>query len=282
MAEDILQNEEGKYSIHGRYYMAIKDWDDAELQMKIDSFNEEYVNKWLRWVEKKTGCPIKTEMREELDSDNKPILNEEGKPKLIEVKGILDRPYKGFKYKWLMWRIKTHHYPESGYKTSMELMSLLSFQDANLNKRELKADKKFYIKHSIIKLLSLVLTISVGGSIIPELIGGNYWTALLKFCVVIGSLITAILMGAMNGIKGARLKLSTVEDTCNDLERWAEKKPILGPYKEVIIEEPKQSIVSTQITLEEHISKNIQPLIKEEKPNEVTEAIFNIPKSSGK
>ena len=84
MAEDIVQNAKGEYSIHGRYYMAIKDWTDRELQDKIDDFNTDYTNKWIRWVEKKTGCPINTCTMEELDNKGKPILDENGEPKLVK------------------------------------------------------------------------------------------------------------------------------------------------------------------------------------------------------
>ena len=69
-------------------------------------------------------------------------------------------------------------------------------------------------------------------------------------------------MGAMQGIRGARLKLSSVEDACNDLEKWANKKPILTPYKEPIIE-------SKDTTIQE-----------DKETQEVTSEIFNIPKST--
>ena len=263
MADDIAQSEQNKYSIHSRYYMAIKDWDDVSLQKKIDEFNDEYTNKWLRYVEKTTGFPIETCTKVQLDIDGKPMLDPEtNKPKIIEVKGIKDLPYRGFKHKMLMWRIKTHHYPKSGYTSSMELMSLFSFQDSNLNKRHLQAHKSFYVRNSISKLISSMLLISIGGSIIPEFIGGNIWSALLKLIIVIGTLISAVLMGSMQGIRGARLKLSSVEDACNDLEKWANKKPILTPYKEPIIE-------SKDTTIQE-----------DKETQEVTSAIFNIPKST--
>lgn len=251
MAEDIAQNSMNKYSIHARYYMAIKDWSDVELQKKIDEFNEEYEAKWLRWVEKVTGVPIDSRWEIETDSFGNQILDENKKVKKIWVKGIKELPYRGFKHKILMWRIKNHRYPQSGYKTSMELMSLLSFQDANLNKRSLKADKSFYLRKSLTKLFSLSLTVSMTASLVPELISGNKWAALLKAFVALGSLITAVLLGAMNGVRGARIKLSIVEDACSDLERWADKKPILTPYiielSNEPIEESKEN--SDQVTM---------------------------------
>ena len=42
-------------------------------------------------------------------------------------------------------------------------------------------------------------------------------------------------MGALSGVKGARMKLSIVEDACVDLEKWANKKPIIAPYIEPVI-----------------------------------------------
>lgn len=253
MSEDIVQQENNKYSIHSRYYFAIKDWSDAELQLAIDKFNDEYEKKWLRWVEKYTGHPIKTCEKVELDEYGNPIileqyelLDENGEPeydidfnpiivtkyKTITVKGILDLPYKGFKHKLIMWRIKNHKYPQSGYKTSMELMSLFSFQESNMNKRNLTASRKFYARNSIEKLFTLLLSISIGGAIIPHMISGQWWTAILKLIIALGSVFTSIIMGAVNGIKGARIKLSVVEDACVDLEQWANKKPVIAPYKE--------------------------------------------------
>lgn len=261
MAHDIAQQEENKYSVHSRYYVAIKDWSDPELQVAIDKFNDEYEKKWLRWVEKYTGYPIETREDVEVDKDGNPIiesqtalLDEYGEPVLdiefnpvIETKyktiitpGIKDLPYKGFKHKVIMWRIKTHHYPQSGYKTSMELMSLFSFQEANMDRRNLKADRTFYKKNSFRKLVTLMLTIGVGASIVPNMIQGEWWAALLKLIIAVGSLLTSILMGAINGVKGARIKLSTVEDACMDLELWAQKKPVIAPYKEPTKDEPKQ------------------------------------------
>lgn len=231
MSEDIAEHSKGKYSIHARYYHCIKDWSDIELQKKIDQFNDEYTAKWLRWVEKTTGVLIETREEVELDAKGQPVLDENGKPKIIIVKGIKDLPYKHFKYKRLMWRIKNHKYPQSGYKTSMELMSLFSFQDANLNKRNLKADKQYYAFQSSSKFLSSLLTITMGASLVPEMISGNYAAAILKLILGLGSLLTSVLMGAMNGFKGGRLKLSVVEDACTDVERWGNMKPVVAPYE---------------------------------------------------
>lgn len=238
MDEDINQQPKGKYSIHARYYLAIKDWSDQELQHAIDQFNDEYTRKWLNWVEKRTGFPIETKSTVVVNALT-------GEKTVEEVKGIKDLPYKKFKHKILMWRIKNHKYPQSGYKTSMELMSLFSYQDANFNKRNLRADKNFYKSRSFSKLLTSVLVIVCGASLIPEMISGDYWAALLKLVLAIGSLFSAIFMGAMNGVKGARLKLSIVEDACCDLEQWAGKKPVIEPY---IVVKPTEPIETTETT----------------------------------
>lgn len=261
MAQDIAQQEFNKYSVHSRYYMAIKDWTDVDLQIAIDNFNKEYENKWLRWVEKITGVPIESKDEVEIDKDGnmvilsktieldnygEEVLDIDFNPvyniryKTFRTTGIKELPYKKFKHKILMWRIKNHKYPQSGYKTSMELMSLFSFQEANLNKRNLKADKQFYGKNAFRKALFLLLTIGVGASIFPHMIKGEWWAAILKLILAIGSLLSSILMGAMNGIRGARIKLSTVEDACQDLELWAKKKPIIAPYKEPIVEQSEK------------------------------------------
>ena len=206
MAEDIEQHANNKYSIHVRYYNAIKDYNDIELQKDIDKFNDEYTAKWLRWVEKRTGYSVE------------------------EIKKL---PYKGFKYKFIMWRIKHHKYPQSGYTTSMELMSLFAFQEANLNKRDLRADRRYYTWHALQKFVTTLMTVVVGASIIPEMISGEWWTAILKLILGIFSIGMSVIFGALNGIQGARLKLSTVEEACGDLERWAEKKPEKAPYDEI-------------------------------------------------
>lgn len=280
MTEDIAQNEVGKYSVHARYYYAVKDWDDKELQAKIDEFNREYTAKWLQWVEYKTGRPIKTKTEVELDDYGKPVIDKvTGEPKVVTNYGLKDLPYiasskknspfyrkklgyKLYKYPILMYRIKTHKYPESGYKSSMELMSLLSFQDANLNKRNLRADKQYYHRKSITRFITSLGLISIGGSMIPDMIDGNIAGAILKLIVALMALLGAIVSGSISGVKGARLKLSIVEDTCADLERWANKKPKIAKYKEIkLIDAVK-------------LDKPIEPP-KEETPSEVVEHLFN-------
>ena len=258
MAEDIAEHSINKYSIHARYYNAIKDWSDIELQKKIDEFNEEYTAKWLRWVEKYTGVPIETRDEVQLDANGNPKLDENGKPVIVTVKGIKDLPYKGFKHKILMWRIKHHVYPQSGYKTSMELMSLFSFQDSNLNKRNLKADRQYFSVRSISKFIQLMLMVLVAASVVPEMISGAVGSAILKLLIAIISVVTSVLTGAMNGIKGARLKLSVVEDACMDLERWADKKTVLAPYKdfEKVIE-PEQAEESKPDEVQQPVTEEI-------------------------
>lgn len=287
MSEDIAQNEKNEYSVHARFYYAIKDWDDKELQLKIDEFNKEYTEKWLRWVEYRTGSPIETKTEIELDDEGNPVVDKTtGEPKVITTLGIKDLPYfasnnknskyyrkklgyKMYKFPILMYRIKNHKYPQSGYRSSMELMSLLSFQDANLNKRDLKADKKYYHTRSMTRLITSFGLVSIGGSMIPDMIQGNIWSAILKLVAALAALFGAIISGSINGVKGARLKLSVVEDTCHDLERWAGKKPKIAKYKEISLKELAK------------LDKPVEPP-KEETPVEVLESIFDIPNSQNK
>lgn len=247
MSDDINQNSNGKYSIHYRYYNATKDWSDIELQKAIDKFNDEYIAKWLRYVEKRTGVPI--------ESGKMIIKNEKDEEEIIDVVGIKDRPYKGFKHKILMWRIKNHKYPESGYKTSMELLSLFSFQDANFNKRDLRADKSFYRSGSIKKLIVSILIVVSGASFIPEMVKGDYFSIIMKLILAIWSLLSAVFMGAMNGVKGARIKLSIVEDACVDLERWKDTKPIIAPYESPIKIENESDIIEEKEVKEDNNSE---------------------------
>ena len=272
---DIEQAANNKYSIHSRYYYAVKDWSDADLQLAIDKFNDEYEQKWLRWVEKYTGRPINSREDVALDDNGNPIileqytlLDEYGEPEYdMEFNPIIITKYKtivtkgikqiswfskfAFRHPIITWRIKTHRYPQSGYKTSMELMSLFSFQEANLNKRDLKGSKRYYWFNSVQKFLTLFLSISIGGAIIPEMISGNWPAAILKLIISLGSVITSIIMGGINGIRGARIKLSIVEDASVDLEQWANTKPKIAPYKEPTIledEEHKNNTTETTIT----------------------------------
>ena len=259
MSEDIEQHAQNKYSIHVRYYNVIKDYSDIELQKDIDKFNTEYTNKWLRWVEKTTGVPIESGYQVELDENGKPKLDENGKPIKVFVKGIKDLPYKGFKYKRLMWRIKHHRYPQSGYRTSMELMSLFAFQEANLNKRDLKADKKYYAVHATQKFISTFMTVVFGASIIPEMMSGDWCSTILKLVLGIFSIVMSVVFGAIHGIQGARLKLSIVEEACGDLERWSDKKPIFSPYNEPEnVNTPKSEEISSTNAIENIFNLNSQ------------------------
>ena len=256
MAEDINQQLKNKYCIHARYYVAIKDYTDKELQDAIDKFNEEYTAKWERWVEKYTGIPLETKKVKIVDPET-------GEERIEEIKGIKDLPYTGFKHKILMWRIKHHVYPQSGYKTSMELMSLLSYRDANTNKRNLKADKNYFTIHSTFKIILLSLIIVAGGSIAPDFIDGNIAQAIFKLILAVGSLLSSTFMGALNGLKGGKLKLAIVEEVCGDLEKWSNKKPIISPF-----EEPKKIEVVTT----EEVIDDTEKVIDD---TEVTDEIFS-------
>ena len=260
MSDDIAQHEFGRYSIHARYYNCVKDWDDASLQIKVDDFNERFIRMWLNWVEQVTGHPIETKEEVQI-KDGQPVLDENGKPKIIVTKGIKDLSYWKFKHPIIMWRIKTHHYPKSGYRSAIELMSLLSFQETNLSKRDLYAAKRFYVRKSLTKAITAFGIIGIGGSIIPEMVSGNIWAAILKLILALGTLCGSIFMGAINGVRGARLKLSIVEVVCQDLEKWSDKKPVLDKYTPIDTNTTTNKVDNNQK--------------KAEEPFEVAEQIFN-------
>lgn len=266
MNSDIAQLDDNKYSIHGRYYVAIKDYTDEALQKCIDNYNADYEKRWLAWVESYTGFPIETQVVKEVDKDGNDILDENGQPKIKTILGIKDLPYKGFKHKILMWRIKSHKYPQSGYRTSTELSSLLSFRDTDLSKKNLRSDKHYYARKSISKFIVTFLTICLGASLAPQMINGQYAAAIFKLILALGSLFGAIISGSLGGIKGARLKLSIVEDVCFDLERWANKKPLVTPYK----------IPDNVITMPEpaQITMNLDELDENTRAAKVAENIF--------
>ena len=97
---------------------------------------------------------------------------------------------------------------------------------------------------------------------VPDMIDGNVWDAILKLVVALGALVGAIISGSINGVKGSRLKLSVVEDTCQDLERWAGKKPKIAKYKEISLKELTK------------LDKPVEPP-KEDSPSDVAAKIFN-------
>lgn len=263
MAEDIEQANTDKYSIHARYYAAIKDWEDTKLQEKIDKFNEEYLAKWLNWVSHITGYPIETTYKTHIDENGNKIVDE-------KILGIKDLPYKGFKRKLLMWRIKNHKYPQSGYTTSMQLLSLFSYSDSNLNKRRLGADKLFHIEKSASKLITSLLILSVTGSVVPEMVSGNWWEAIFKLGIALFSLLSSVFAGSITGVRGARLKLSTVEDVCADLERWSDKKS----------EYNIQPYVNNNLKVKVDALGNKKPELMT--PSEVVEEIFSKTESEKK
>lgn len=253
--QDKVNAQVKEYSVQFRYYMATKDWEDSALQAAIDKYNDEFVEKWLNWVEKTTGVPI--ESRKEVVID--PDTNEE---KVVDVKGIKDLPYRKFPHKILMWRIKHHKYPKSGYKTSREVLSLFSSQDSDFKERKLHADKTFFGRKTAMKLLTSIFILAVGASITIQFIQGNWADATYRLILGLGALLLSIFFGAYNGITGARLKLAIVEDVCYDLEKWANTKPVVTPYKEPEpdeIKEPekdeKKPVVTTDIFSKLNIQK---------------------------
>lgn len=235
------------YSVHIRYQHAIDGWTDETLQMAIDKFNDDFTAKWLNYVEKTTGFPIETKKEIIVDS----LTNEN---KVVEVKGIKDLPYKGFKHKILMWRVKTHRYPQSGYKSSMEVLSLFSFGNQVGKKRRMYADRQFYARKSFGKIVRGLLVITLGASLIPDIIDGSIWPIILKLVLAIGSIISSVLMGMYAGVRGAKIKLSAVEEVCCDLEDWSHKKPTILPYIEPAKEDTVEpTIKPAAVQVQDHI-----------------------------
>ena len=232
LADDIAQHEKQKYSIHVRYYNAIKDWNNVELQTMIDEYNKKYIADWLYSVEVETGIPIETKYVQEIDEKTGEVkLDENGKIKYKKILGIKDRPYKGFSHKILMWRIKHHRYPKSGYKSAISLMSLFSYREGQLNKRNLSADKRYFVISATLRFLLTIFIVTIGISLTPDILEGNFLAMLMKLSVGLWMLISSTISGSITGLKSARIKLSTVEDVCVDLEQWAHKKPIIEKYE---------------------------------------------------
>lgn len=269
MLKDIEQGNENEYSVHVRYYNATKNWDDVALQDAIDKFNDDYLNKWLRYVCKQFGQ----------DKLKRIVTNPEtGETKTEEITmeerldAIKDMPYKSIKgiARKILWlRIKHRRYPESGYRTSMEVLSLLSYNDSNLNKRNLRADRTFYKIKASKKFIMLFMTVAMGASLIPDMINGNWWGTLLKLVIALFALATSSFFGAFDGVRGARKKIALVEDTCQDLERWAKIKPIVEPYQVKKVEQMEMNLSTTESTQ------------LEVQPSQISMDIFATPANSG-
>ena len=76
-----------------------------------------------------------------------------------------------------------------------------------------------------------MLLITSGASLVPEIVEGSWLAVALKLGLGIGALLSGTISGALNGVKGARIKLSVVEDVCFDLETWKGVKPMMPPYQ---------------------------------------------------
>lgn len=205
MTSDIMSKE---YSIHRRYYFARKGLKQAEVQQYIRQYNQDFVKAWKEDVEDITGRKFED----------------------IEKEG-----YKGHDHKLLIWKIKHHKYPMSGIKRAREVLSVLAVSGSDGMKIHIKKAEHQHTFGRIQKIVTSTLSTVLAASITVNFIHGNWESAILTLLLNVVILFMSLFFGAMSGVKGAKLKLSTAEQISELLEEWRKQPPKEEPYQEPVI-----------------------------------------------
>lgn len=195
-----------QYCIHKRYYDARKDWKYKDLQDKIHQYNKDFEEAWEKDVEDVTGRTI------------------------AEIKS---GPYKKQRHKILIWRIKHHRYPKTGLRTPNDVLYILSVGKADSMKIRVKAEEHFHAIGRMQKFIMLALGALLVASLSYEFISGDWMQAIVTLILQIGMMFMSLFFGAMSGINGGKLKLSTAEIVSERLEEWKNSKPSQEPYQTI-------------------------------------------------
>lgn len=241
LQNDLENSDKGKYSIHRRYYYARKGWKDEDLRVIIRDYNRRFINTWKQDIE-----DICARTEEE----------------------IIAEGYKGYDHKFLIWRIKNHQYPKSGIRGPKDLLYLLSVGSADTLKFKGKAAEQFAAKGKITKVITSLLSVGLVASISVEFVQGSMATALMTLLLNIIMLFVSLFFGTVQGQKGAKIKLETVEEACELLEQWKNAKPVEEPYSEIKVEYvPEQISINELLVSTDNIknSVNKNDSISEEK-----------------
>lgn len=194
-----------KYSVHKRYYLARKGMTYKQLQQHIRTYNKDFIEAWEKDVEDITGRSIED---------------------------IRKGKYRGNTHKLLIWRVKHRKYPSTGIKTPNDVLYILSVSKSNTMKIDVKESEKFHGIHFATKFISSVLGSLLVASLTYEFIQGGWESAILKLLISIVLLVSSLFFGASNGIKSAKIKLSTAEIVSERLEEWKQYSPIEEPFTE--------------------------------------------------
>lgn len=231
MQNDISNANNGKYSIHRRYYYARKGWKDESLRNAIREHNRRFVRSWIQDIEDLCA-------RTEQD--------------------IIEGGYKGYDHKILIWKLKHHKYPKSGIKGPKDVLYLLSVSSSYSLQFKSREAEAYTIRTKIMKLLTSILSVAMAASISVDFLQGSYFSAIITLMLNVVILFTSLFFGSANGIKRAKIKLSTVEEACEMLEEWKNSIPSEEPYSTRINEEEQKEItLKKEPDVVENNTKNV-------------------------
>ena len=233
---DLLNADNGKYSIHKRYYFARKGWKDGELRDAIRAYNQTFVKSWKQDVE-----DVCARTEEE----------------------IVNGPYKGCDHKLLIWRLKHHRYPKSGIRGPKDMLYLLSVSSADSMKFKPRAAEHYGTINKLSKLITSVLSMALAASITVDFLQGQWATALITLLLNIVILFSSLFVGSIAGMKAGKMKLATVEEACERLEEWKNVKPSEEPYMSQTIVTPLSIAGPIKVEKKEPVETNIQKNVVE-------------------
>lgn len=233
---DLANSENGKYSIHKRYYFARKGWKDEALRNAIRNYNQQFVKSWKQDIE-----DICARTEEEI------------------VKG----PYKGHDHKFLIWKLKHHKYPKSGIRGPKDVLYLLSVSSADSMKFKPREAEHYGAINKVTKLITSVLSVALAASISVEFLQGQWVTVLITLLLNIVILFGSLFFGSIAGMKAGKIKLSTVEEACERLEEWKNAKPSEEPYMPQTIVTPLSIVGPVKIEKKEPVEQNTQKNVVE-------------------
>lgn len=233
---DIANSENGKYSIHKRYYFARKGWKDADLRNAIREYNRRFVKSWKQDIE--DAC-ARTEEQ------------------------IINGPYKGYDHKLSIWRLKHHKYPKSGIRGPKDMLYLLSVSSSDSLKFKPREAEHFAMRNRITKLVTSILSVALAASISVDFLQGEWATAIITLLLNIIILFVSLFFGSACGIKGGKIKLATVEDACEKLEEWKNAIPSEEPYMSETVIVPATIVGNVKIEKKEPVKQESEKTLVE-------------------
>lgn len=238
--DKIIYNDinKGKYGIHMKYYYSRQGFTEDILRTRIERFNKDAKESWLKDVVSQTGRDI-----------NK----------------IKKGRYKGNSHKFLIFRVKHNLFPQTGIKYPKQLLNILSVGASDSYNYKLYSYKTVYISRLIRKIVLTILAMYFTYMISVDFITGNYLTAFVQLGITVLTLLVSIFGGIITGIKAASLKLATGEEISRLLNSWKLENDI----KSQLIKEVDEK------DYDDFVNKNI-PDVDVEKPTERKPGIFNI------